>query len=487
MFYAEPAAGAFQVLERHVWRGDAGLLVESRGASDLAPSNAFAVARALKQFEDFAGARDLLEQASSTEDAELRARSEAHQAHLEYYAGRFQAGLARARSAQRAESILARAEGHLYGSVNALALNDGAEARASLMRAGHLAQRIRDPELRRDLRFRIARQFVHTAVARGEYLLAASEAAVASRIASKIGSERHRGIAEYLHGYTQAARGDPAAADRFAHAVRHWGGSYRSFGRWVRFTWACCLRDQGHIEAARDLRRASGMTLSWEEPLFQLAEGTQVDEPSITNSPFDELPFRRATRGLVLLAHGRPREAVELLRDAADEFARCELDHYRRGAALMLAAAEIELGELRSAQRRLQNEEAALVRYDLGRWPWWEARIASRIASRQVELGRRSPWERIRRSIGEARASFDEVLRARGLTERETLVVASWRRNPAWSRERLARELGITDASLRNHLNRVRRKLGCGPSRGVGSILERIGSPPIVTARRGLS
>src|SRR5207248_3017184 len=103
-----------------------------------------------------------------------------------------------------------------------------------------------------------------------DYSAAAAEAETASAIARATGSARQLGLAAYLRGHVCAARGDPVALTFFREADRHWGGSSRSFGRWLQYVWAVTLRNLGNISGAHNLRLASGIKVPWEEPLFDL-------------------------------------------------------------------------------------------------------------------------------------------------------------------------------------------------------------------------
>src|SRR5207302_1909614 len=168
------------------------------------------------------------------------------------------------------------------------------------------------------------------------------------------GFARARAAARSGHGI--AARGDPVALTFFREADRHWGGSSRSFGRWLQYVWAVTLRNLGNISGAHNLRLASGIKVPWEEPLFDLAEGSPVTPPDAVNCPTEDMPFRLAARGVVFYAQGRFDEAAHDLRLAIREFERCEFHHERRGAALGLAAVELAAGELPVAETIVRRE-----------------------------------------------------------------------------------------------------------------------------------
>jgi tetratricopeptide (TPR) repeat protein len=466
-------------LERAVCRGESNLVLlehaELRAREDLDAALAFSLGRAAEDEQDFEEARRLFERATVFGPPSVRARAEAHLAYLDYYAGRCEPGLARARAAARSGHGIAAGEAHLYASVNAIALNRALDALDEAHAARNFAARVRDRDLRHDLRFRIARQLVHVLVQYGDYSAASAEAETASAIARATGSARHLGLAAYLRGHVCAARGDPGALTFFREADRHWGGSSRSFGRWLQYVWAVTLRNLGNVSGAHNLRLASGIKVPWEEPLFDLAEGSPATPPDAVNCPVEDLPFRRAARGIVFYAQGRLEEAAHELRLAIREFERCEFHHERRGAALGLAAVELAAGELPAAETIVREEVKTLVRQEVRTWPWWYRPAVVRVAKFALTIGvAPSYWRQMIQSADRAEGVLIDVLRSRDLTERQIEVVRSWLAEPQLSRADLGSKLGIGEASVRAHLNVVRRKLGCDARRGAEALRDQI-------------
>lgn len=469
--------GDLAALERRLLLvGPETFLADERRPSGSAPADetAFALGRARKQAEDFVRARRLLAHAAESADRTLRARADAHLAHLDYYDGHFAAGLARARALAAQTRGLARAEAALYASVNAIALNDARLALRLALDAKHVSQRVADPVLRQDVRFRAARQLVHVLVASGDLIGAAAEAAAAEGIARRIGTARLRGYAAYLRGYVRYARGERAALADFAEAASHWGARYRAFGRWSQYLWACALRDHGEVEAARSLRDGSGVDLPWERPLFDIAEGRPPRAPALSGVPADELPFRAAASGVVALLGGDPGRARAHLASATAEFARCGLEHQRRGAALNLVVALEASGRHAEAGRLLAVETAALTRHEVVRWPWWTPPVAARLAELGAARNGRGYWALLHDSLRRSTVAVAEALRSQELTEREIAVVTTWLEHRDWPRRRVAAALGISEASARNHLNHARRKLLCGTRRGPEALAARL-------------
>lgn len=473
-----PAVPDAIAIERAVCLGNTAAVVQSYAqlvdSPGLSPEVAFALGRAFKEEEQFATSEKLFSWASSTPGSQTAARAEAHLAHLDYYRGNFIRGAERALNIAKTEIGLARAEGALYASVNLIALNRSSEALVRAVEARNSAQRVRDELLRLDVAFRVQRQLVHVYVARGEYRAAQSVAEGASMIARRMDGPRHRGFSAYLHGYVAWARGDASALIHFREADREWGGADRAFGRWLQYLWAMTLRDLGHIAGARNLRAASGVKLSWEEPLFEAAEAREVALPDLQRCPRDELPFRLATRGLLLLLRGLPGPAQDSLANAAAEFERCELHHFRRGAALALAAARIADGATRSAAALLRSESVELERLGVQRWPWWHPEVTQRLATFCLRSGIAPNFWRRFTSPKAVVPTHEDILRAFELTAREVEVVGTWLQHPTWDRAKLAAHLGIAEASLRNHLNRARRKLGCATQRGARALRARL-------------
>jgi DNA-binding CsgD family transcriptional regulator len=466
-------------IERAICRGESNLVMleqaKLRAREDLDAAVALSLGRAAEDEQDFAEARRLFERAVNADEAEIRARAEAHLAYLDYYAGRCEPGLARARAAARSVHGLAAGEAHLYASVNAVALNRALDALEEAHTARNFAERVRDRELRHDLRFRIARQLVHVLVEYGDYSAAAAEAETASAIARATGSARHLGLAAYLRGHVCAARGDPVALTFFREADRHWGGSSRSFGRWLQYVWAVTLRNLGNISGAQNLRLASGIKVPWEEPLFDLAEGSPATPPDAVNCPSEDVPFRQAARGIVFYAQGRLEDAARELRPAIREFERCDFHHERRGASLALAATLLAAGDLPAAEAIVRDEVRSLVRHEIRTWPWWYRPAAIRVARFAVTIGvAPGYWRQMLQSADQAESDLADVLRARDLTERQIEVVRSWLAEPQLSRVELGDKLGVSEASVRAHLNVARRKLGCDGRRGAEALRDRI-------------
>ena len=475
MVSSSNALSAQMWVEESVCLGKAAQLLEALADSvlaDLTPERAFAIGRAAEEEERFELAASLFQRARAGDDV-LRARSAAHLAHLDYYAGRPSKGLRRLEEAASVADPLARAEISLYRSVNLITLNRSRDALEAAITAQNVAQRVRNSTLRRDLRFRVFRQLVHVFVARGEYVAAAAEAEGSYSIARRIGSPSFLALASYLRGFVSAARGDGAAMAHFEVADRSWGGREHAFGRWLAHVWATVLRDRGDPDGANRLRARAGIAVPWEEPLFEIAVGRRPALLDVDHCPADEQPFRLAANGLLLWVAGQPELAERALIDAADEFRRAELRHYERGVNLMLAAALSTL-EPERAGDILRRETGDVARFDLQRWPWWHPQVVtalSVLASRldiAPDLWRRRALAR-RGSLGVA-----QTLEDAGLTAREANVVAEWLGRPGMTRAVLAAHLSISEATVRNHLNSARRKLSCGSRRGVEALIERI-------------
>jgi len=363
-----------------------------------------------------------------------------------------------------------RIEANLFMSVNAIALNDSRTALQSILRANNMLPRVREPWLRTDLRFRVARQLVHVLVARGSYVEAWSEAERAMSVARRIGSRRLIGIAKYLGGFVLGARGDPAALTYLAEADREWGGEH-AFGRWVRYMWASVLRDHGEAPRATTMRDLSGVRIPWEDPLFELGVGRPG--AIALEGTADERPFRLAASGLLLTAAEVYALAEPRLIESAALFERSELEHYRRGVTLTLVGLLLSMGEHGRAAALLDREAPALVRGQLTRWPWWYGPLAVKIAHYGIKhRPERDFWRR----VGQHRPAQNtsSVLAAHGLSGGEIEVVARWVVNPHWSRRELAADLGLRESTVRNVLNRARRKMNCGPHRGAIEIMHRL-------------
>ncbi|MFN2519897.1 MAG: hypothetical protein ABR525_02500 [Candidatus Limnocylindria bacterium] len=463
-------------VEQELWRGQSAEILERRApieAEAVGPDLALVLAMAAKEEDHFGLADRLLLRA--LESDRTRGRATAHLAHLDYYRGDFHGGVRRAASVARSPDALVRAEAALYASVNLIALNQGDQALASALRARNLVMHIRPTQLRQHLRFRVARQLVHVYVAVGMYIEAGREAETAASIAARQEVPRMLAMASYLRGYVGASRGDRAALALFADADRRYGGRTHSFGRWVRYVWSTLLRDLGEFDLARGMRASSGIAIAWEDPLYELAETGRASAPAIRDVPADELPYRLATSGLIALVAGDQRSAIERLTSALEQFSPLGLAHYRRGCALALAVARDMHGERARARRAVEREIALVDRYRLARWPWWHPVVARNLA----QLARRADgpeafWEGQMAAAVEVAVPGREVLSAIGLTAREAQVVLTWVNNPTWSRPELAIYLGISEASVRNHLNRARRALHCDARRGPEPLRERI-------------
>lgn len=439
---------------------------------DLPPELAFVVGRAAEEEEDFGRARALFATVSASPDIELARRATAHLAHLDYYEGDFEGGLRRALSACGGPVSVHSIEAELSRSVNAMALNHSSEAMAAAVKAVNATQRIRPAWLRTDLRFRASRQLVHVLIARGAYVEATIEAERAGAIARRSGASRHLGIAAYLRAFVMSARGDRDALALFREADEQWGGPHHAFGRWLRYAWAMTLRDQGNTREARTQWASTSVRLVWEEPLFDLADG-RITMTTTTGRTFDELPFVNATIGLLGAATGDLRLGRATLAEAMSEFRRCGLEHYRRGAALTLAALAVDEAPGEAAGI-LHEEMPGLVTLRLMRWPWWHRPLAERLARFCLARGIAVPyWRDLLRSM-RPREDVDRTLRNRSLSEREIETVSTWLLEPELTRSELAGRLGVSEATARNLLHRARRKLGVGTRRGPEVLRARI-------------
>ncbi|MGH2500450.1 MAG: LuxR C-terminal-related transcriptional regulator [Candidatus Limnocylindria bacterium] len=466
------------LIERDSCLGRGGVTVSIAAGQDVQgvpPEIAFALGRSAKEEEQMDLAEILLRRALESPDRQLRARADAHIAHLSYYRGLFVDGLDRATRAADGAFGLARLEALLYASVNATALNRSAHALALAERARQTLRMVKERVLRDDARLRVSRQLAHVYVARGEYVRATAEAESAAAAARRLGSDRGLGISAYIRGYVDWARGDQGATAYLRRAAILWGGTHHAFGRWTQFVWGLALRDAGDASAGRGLQAASRISLPWEEPLFALALGEKAEVPEIAGAPVDELPFREAARGIVFLAKGDAERATQALASAAAEFERCELDHYRRGATLNLAAAHIGQGDRKRALTILRRETPALIEFGLRRWPWWYPPAVVDLANlaSMHSIGARH-WTMLASSVKKQRPALRSLLVAQGLSSRECEVVERWLEHPEWSRRMLSRALGISEASVRNHLGRVRRKLGVVRERGAEALHRRL-------------
>ena len=469
---APPAIGA-EALERLVCAGhSAEVLREAPAPTALAPEIAFALGRAAEDEEDFVLARQLFERAEKSLRMDFAQRASAHLAYLAYFDGNFEAGLQRAKSLTRAADLVTRAEAVLYRSVNAMALNRSREALDAALSATRMTARVRLAWLRTDLRFRSSRQLVHVLIARGDYGEASAEADRATALARRQGTNRNLGLASYLRALVRFSRGDRSCLALFAEADRQWGGPHHSFGRWLRYLWAAALRDHGDPHAARVLRLTTPVRLAWEESLFDLAAG-RISLPDLSGRPADELPFLNATAGLVLYVAGDLAAARTALALAMQEFERSELEHYRRGVALTLAAVATQEDE-REAIARIHAELPGLTLNRLRRWPWWHLPTANRLAKFCLSKGIAVAYWRELAGSPRANEELDDTMRGRGLTEREIEVVSTWAAHPELTRSELAGRLRVTEATVRNLLNRARRKLGISAPRGSSALRARL-------------
>jgi DNA-binding CsgD family transcriptional regulator len=100
-----------------------------------------------------------------------------------------------------------------------------------------------------------------------------------------------------------------------------------------------------------------------------------------------------------------------------------------------------------------------------------------RLANFAITIGvAPSYWRQILHSADRSEGTLADVLRARDLTERQSEVVRAWLDDPQLSRNDLAGKLGISEASVRAHLNVARRKLGCDGRRGADALRDRVGA-----------
>lgn len=439
----------------------------------FAPPLAFAVGRLAEEAEEFSRARELFERAAVSADPQLRRRATAHLAHLDYYAGAFSIGLERASLAVPGATGIARVETELYASVNAIALNRSALALDCATAAANGLRRVADQAIRTDARFRVGRQLVHVLVARGDYVGAWNEAEGARRSALHVQSERHLALAQYLCGYVALARGNRGCLAHFQESARANSEDGHAFGRWLDYVWASALRDFGDSARACVFWRRSTLSVPWEDPLFILACGNEAPFVALEGSS-DERPFRSAMRGVQqILANDSP-SAIALLESAAEEFERCGLEHYRRGAALALAAALLRAGHHGRAVGILRVETPGLAKSQAQRWAWSHSVLTRELAAAALAVHLEpSYWRSLARPRAKG-ATVEDVMRARGLTEREISVTLAWLAQPKLGRAAFARGQRLAESSVRNHINAVRRKLGCGIARGPVTVERRL-------------
>ncbi len=452
-------------LETLLWTDgeDAVFAAASRGVVDA--STQLVVARALVNAGKWQEAMEpLMRLVAGT--TTLAARARALLAYIRYYQGDFPLGVSDADAALDLARWdgLARAEAHLYASVNLTALNDAVRAEERARKAHDAARNVRPPGLRDDLRFRIARQLTHVLVAAGHYGEGAAQAETAALLARRTRNRRNRGLASYLRAHVAAARGDSAALGYFASAISEWGPNYEGLHRWVRYCVACFHRDIDDVPKAHMYRVASGMRLTWEEPLFDLAEARPSDEP--TPASDDERPFCLATTGLLRFLGPRPETAEKPFTMAAATFEAGGLHHYRRGAALGLAATYARLGRMNLARDIVRDEIIGLERANLVRWPWWHRMVASTLAHTDLGAEAARMFQRCLAQPYPPHSQGTGPLGVPELSQREREVIVAWLRHPGIDRPQLANMLGISEASVRNHINRVRRKLGVRARRG---------------------
>lgn len=431
---------------------------------------AFASACALKEAGDFSGAQHLFELISSDAGDPLANRAKAHLAHLDYYRGSFEDGRRRTDGLTNADG-LARAEAFLYRSVNEIALNRSRDALRSAVHARNLAAHVRDPISRKEIGFRIARQLVHVYIARGAYVEAREEACTAALIARDSGNSEMRAVAAYLLGVAYASTGNETAFSHLSLASEILGDRQSGLRRWLLHVRASHERDFGRVAEARKHQRASAVSVPWEDALFLLAEGSDCTGPSPVDAPADELPFRLAACGVVNLVQGQAGLSVRPLAMAVEEFGRRELVHDRRGAALALAVALLAVGDGRRATELLSDELPGLELHSIQRWPWWHDSIARQLIRFALNARLRPDyWRALAVTLPHADVPLGRALATVGLTAAEQLVVTSWIANGDLDRKRLAARLDISEATLRNHLNRIREKLACDSGRGIRSI-----------------
>lgn len=424
----------------------------------------FVVGRVAQHAGDIERAALLFERAAAGPDKLVAARSLAHLSHVAYFRGDFDLGVRRALDV-RALDPLARAEAALYESANRIALNQGGAAMHAAERALKSARRVASKTLRADLRFRCARQLVHVYVAVGEYARASDEADAAAAASRIFVDHRRRGYVAYLRGFVDASRGHATATAHFAQAEAHWSVGYPGLLGWLRLLWAGLLRDLGDTAVAEIIRPRDRELPAWEGALFALARGDRPSLPDPAKAPADERPFLLAARGVERLAYRDASTAADDLAEAVLDFERSGLRHYRRGAAMMFAFAQAAAGRPALAQDLIRREGGAIVAQDLRRWPWWNMRI---VASNAPVMRAAGLDGAVVDQLVEAQnlAINDEgLLAAHGLTTREVELVHAWIANSHYSRAQLAAALGIREASVRAHLNSIRRKLE-PPSRG---------------------
>ena len=137
------------------------------------------------------------------------------------------------------------------------------------------------------------------------------------------------------------------------------------------------------------------------------------------------------------------------------------------------------------ARNIVRDEVIGLERANLVRWPWWHRMVASTLV--HTDLGNAAA-RMFQRCLAQPYPPTPQGTGALGvpeLSQREREVIVAWLRHPGIDRPRLASLLGISEASVRNHINRVRRKLGIRARRGPEALrlrldeLRAIGAAPL--------
>ncbi|MGH2797597.1 MAG: hypothetical protein ACRDM0_07970 [Thermoleophilaceae bacterium] len=456
------------------------------------PLRTFLLAIAARRGERFRDALALFRSAATVDlPEELARRTQAEIAHLLYYEGRFDEGVATARQlVRRGPRDLSRAIALVALSVNELARND---ARAALRSANEalLEMRMLGAPLYQVVNVKL--QLLHVTAQMGRADEAVRVARQARSEAQEVADPLQQARSEYGLGYALWAAGDHGSIDHFIRAEQLAHSRTGSLRAWIVFCLACSLRDFGFTAASEHFLAASSVNLRHERAWFDVRGGDVSSAVRWLTLPIarDEIPFLRSVAAAVRLT-SEPRKAASLAAKAAGEFGRLGLHHYRRGAEFIEVGGLLRAGE--DPTERLTHLISDLERAKTANWAFFEPALALEclaFADRRG-IGREHARQlaasiRVRSSqvadeatllLARPRLLSPAALRAfrdAGLTNREIWVAVqwlqSWLEGDRANRAELAGALAMSDASLRAHINAIRSKLALGRRRGLAPLL----------------